>query len=937
MTKTHFWLYSVTLSGLIFSAKNSLAQTYQPSDRPPVADSTLGTQVSGNGNNFDITGGTSRGQTLFHSFQDFSVPTNGAANFANPAGIRDTISRVTGGSFSDINGRINSNGANFFLINPNGIVFGPNAQLNVGRAFMASTANGINLVDAGGRAITFGTNPNGDAPLLTINPNVFFNVSSLTMGGRNGQINNFGTLKTTNPNQYIGLIGGNVSMNGGEIIAPGGKVELGGLNQAGAIGFSLDNGVQLPTNVERGNVSLVTAGTSPSIINIESVGGGSVGVFAKDITLQGKGTYIRAGIATGLGSPTATAGDINLDASGDISFDGLSGAFSTVNTGAVGKGGNIKINTRNLSVTNGSELASSTVGQGDAGNVKITASDNIFFDGTKDNFNSGAFSTVDQGAVGKGGNIEINTRNLSVTNGARLTASTEGQGNAGTIKITATGDISFDGIKDGYKSKILSNLDQGGVGKGGNIEINTRNLSVTNGTQIQASTSGQGDAGNIKLTATGDIFFDDGAAFSTVEQGGVGKGGNIEIDTHNFSVTNGAQIQASTSGQGDAGNIKLTATGDISFDGIDDRKDGSNSAALSTVEQRGVGKGGNIEIDTRNLSLSNGSVLASGTKGQGDAGNIKITATNDISFDGSKDGFNSGAFSIVAKEGMGKGGNIEINTGNLSLTNQARITSSNFGQGDTGNIIVNANTITLKKGGIFSDATNSTGGDLNIITKDYLLLRNGSLISTDSDSSGKNGNGGNITIGSPLIIALPGNNDITANAYAGNGGKVTIKSDGLFNIKYRPKGQESDFTNDITASSTFGQSGNVNISTPGTDPGKDSTQLPTVPTDASNQIAQTCSASNRQNKLTVAGRGGLPPNANDPLNTDVVWQDTRATNSQPAVSSTTTNPVKLPPPAVGWVFDGKGKVTLIAAATEGQPTGTSVTCPQEREQFRIRD
>ena len=353
--------------------------------------------------------------------------------------------------------------------------------------------------------------------------------SSLNMGGGNGQISNFGTLQTTNPNQYIGLIGGNISMNGGKIIAPGGKVELGGLNQAGGIGFSLDNGVQLPTNVERGNVSLVQVGTSPSIIDVRSGGGGSIGVFAKDIILQGKGTYIRTGIATGLGSPTATAGDINLDASSDISFDGLSGAFSTVDQGAVGKGGNIEINTRNLSVTNGSELASSTVGQGDAGNVKITASDNIFFDGKKDNFDIGVFSTVDQGAVGKGGNIEINTRNLSVANGARLTASTFGQGDAGTIKITATGNISFDGIKDGYKSKILSNSEQGGVGKGGNIEINTRNLSVTNGTQIQASTSGQGDAGNIKITATGDIFFDDGAAFSTIEQGGVGKGGILRL------------------------------------------------------------------------------------------------------------------------------------------------------------------------------------------------------------------------------------------------------------------------------------------------------------------------------------------------------------------------------------------------------------------------
>ena len=248
---------------------------------------------------------------------------------------------------------------------------------------------------------------------------------------------------------------------------------------------------------------------------------------------------------------------------------------------------------------------------------------------------------------------------------------------------------------------------------------------------------------------------------------------------------------------------------------------------------------------------------------------------------------------------------------------------------------MNANTITLKKGGIFSDATNSTGGELNIITKDYLLLRNGSLISTDSDSSGKNGNGGNITIGSPLIIALLGNNDITANASAGNGGKVNITSQGLFGIKYRPVG--SDFTNDITASSTFGQIGNVNVNTPGTDPGKDSTTLPTVPTDASNQLAQTCSDSNRQNKFTIAGRGGMPPNAYEPLTSDVVWQDPRATNSQPAANSTTNNPPKYPPPAVGLVLDGKGKAYLVAAATQGQPTGTNATCPQAKEDFRIRD
>jgi large exoprotein involved in heme utilization and adhesion len=250
----------------------------------------------------------------------------------------------------------------------------------------------------------------------------------------------------------------------------------------------------------------------------------------------------------------------------------------------------------------------------------------------------------------------------------------------------------------------------------------------------------------------------------------------------------------------------------------------------------------------------------------------------------------------------------------------------------------------LNKSYISTDGFSDSGGNLKFDISNYLLLRNNSFMTTNSESSGE-GNGGNITIGSPLgnplgnplIIALPGDNDITANANAGNGGKVTINSQGLFGIRDRPKGQESTLTNDITANSRSGQNGNVNVNTPGTDPGKDSTTLPTVPTDASNQIAQTCSASNRQNKFTVAGRGGMPPNANEPLTSDVVWQDTRATNSQPATNSTTNNSPKYPPPAVGLVFDGKGKAMLVAAATEGQPTGTNATCPQAREQFRIRD
>jgi filamentous hemagglutinin family protein len=1141
MIKTKFWRLFLTLSGLIFSTQAN-AQTYQPSNRTPVADKTLGTQVSGNGKDFNITGGLNRGQTLLHSFTDFSIPTGGAANFNNPAGIRDIITRVTGRGFSDLNGTLNSNGANFLLINPNGVVFGPNARLNVGKAFAASTASGVDLIDGQGGRYTFGTNANGDAPLLKINPNVFFNVSQLNIGAKvpgKAEIINYGTLQnqTNNSGQYIGLIGGDVKLIGGKIIAPGGKVELAGLSQAGGIGFSFNQGVQFPANVERGDVVLETKGTSPSFIDLQSAGGGSsVDIFAKDITLRGTGTRITTGISAGSSSPNATTGDIKVDATGKIELSEAD-IFNQVAVGGVGKAGNIEINTRDLSLTNGGTLTSSTFGTGNAGNVKITASGDVFFDGTLNQGNkdttgttgtTGAFSTVEKGGEGKGGNVEIiNTRNLSLTNGAQLQASTKGKGDAGNVKITASGDISVNGTpnKNGSSSLVSSTVEPNAVGNGGNVEINTRNLSLTNGGQIQANTLGKGDAGNVKITASGDISVDGlgSSAFSTVEQTGEGKGGNVEINnTRNLSLTNGGQLQASTKGKGDAGNVKITASGDVSVDGTPN-KNGSSSLVSSTVEpnavgnggdveiintrnlsltnggqlqastkgkgnagnvrikatdniffdgfnnngirsgasssvgfseakKEGVGKGGNVEINTRNLSLTNGGVLTSSTfgegnagnvkikaidnisfdgtsgaftvvvpkavgnggnveidtrnlsltnggalsadtRGKGDAGNVKITASGDISLDGTRnknglgssvfstientgegkggnveintrnlfltnggaltadtkgkgdagnvkitasgdisfDGTSSGAFSAVEPKAVGKGGNVEIDTRNLSLTNGGVLNSSTLGTGEAGNIVLKANTITLNKGGIGSQSVSSTGGNINISTKDskdYLLLRNNSLISTNSGSSGKNGNGGNITISSPLIIALPGKNDISANANAGNGGRVDITSKGLFGIKFRPIG--SDFTSDITVSSTFGQSGIVNISTPGVDPGKDSTELPKVPTDASNQISQACSASNRQNKFTVAGRGGLPPNASDPLTSDVVWQDARAASSQTAVSTATTDPTKLAPPAVGLVFDGKGKATLIAAGTQGQPTGTNVTCPNVR-------
>jgi filamentous hemagglutinin family protein len=1087
----------LTIFSVLMSANIAHAQTYKPSNRIPVTDNTLGTKVLGNNGNFTIEGGLNRGQNLFHSFTDFSVPTGGGATFINPVGNQSIITRVTGNLFSDINGLVNTQGANFLLINPSGVVFGPNTQLNVGKVFAASTANGLDLVDGSGRTITFGTNPNGDAPLLSVNPNVFFNVAQLNIGSGNGQISNFGTLKTTNPNQYIGLIGGNVTMNGGKISTLGGRVELGGLSAPGSVRLGADGNIpklNFSPNGARADVSL----TNQAVVDTRGFGSGDIVVTARNLELLAESS-LRAGILEGFGTPATVAGDIRLNATGKIVVGSNSVIANYVASDAIGRGGDITIDTSSLILQDGANIISSTFGQGNAGNLKITAKDAVFLSGETNIFN-GVFS----GANGRGGDITIDTGDLILQDGAKIFSSTFSQGNAGNLKVTAkdavflsgkssiansvqaggvgnssnidlsaaslslrdgsqiitvtegtaatqpagqgdagnimvkvTGAIDIAGTKDGTQSGITSIMGLGSKGNAGNITLEASSLSLQDGAALLSSTLGQGNVGNINAKVAGainiagakdgissgifsflypgakgnagNITIDSGSfslldggvivastfsqgnagnitiiakdavslaaagpsVFSTVESGGVGKSGNIDIKAGSLSIRNGTQVQtlirtASTTqpaGRGDAGNINVKVTGAVEIVGP---KGSSTSGLGSNVQLGAEGKGGNITIDAGSISFREGAGILASTAGKGDAGNVTVTAKDGINFQGT-----AGILSQVERGGVGKGGNITVDANSISFRDGAGIKSDTLGEGNAGTIKINARdainisgesnfsrSVFVERGGLFvgsqsktgvagdiivtspnitldndgtinAESRSGNGGNINIGSQsaaNLLLLRRGGNISTNAEGTAlQGGNGGNININSNLIVALPNeNSDISANAVKGRGGNVNINSQGLFGIQFS---NQKTNNSDITASSDFGLNGSVIISTPGTDPGRDKGELTAAPNDASNQISQACSASQQDNKLYITGRGGHPANATDPLTSDVVWRDPRAVKPQP-VASNVKPTRKLAPPAVGWVFDGKGKVTLISAQTEEAPTGTKVVCPK---------
>lgn len=187
---------------------------------------------------------------------------------------------------------------------------------------------------------------------------------------------------------------------------------------------------------------------------------------------------------------------------------------------------------------------------------------------------------MEAGGIGKGGNININAANLSLTDGAQLQTFTRGasstqaagQGDAGNVNVKVTGVVDIAGRNNKVSSAIFSSVDKGTEGNGGNISIDTDSFKLQDGTKLEASTYGKGNAGSVTVNAKNDISLINSNIFSTVEAGAIGRGGNININAANLSLTDGASLLTLTrgasrtqaAGQGDAGNINVKVTGECS-------------------------------------------------------------------------------------------------------------------------------------------------------------------------------------------------------------------------------------------------------------------------------------------------------------------------------------------------------------------------------------
>ncbi|MEH2072572.1 MAG: S-layer family protein [Nostoc sp.] len=966
---------------IAFSEKSALAQELKL-----IPDNTLGAEssivipnVDINGIKSDrIDGGAIRGANLFHSFQEFNIDEARGAYFTNPAGIENIFSRVTGGNASNILGKLGVLGnANLFLINPSGIIFGQNGSLDVRGSFVGTTANALGFGNQGFFNVD---NPN-TPPLLTVNPSAFLfnqippapiqNNSIAPAGVGPSGDESFG-LRVGDGRSLL-LVGGDININRGELNAFGGRVELGGLARQGTVGLNFtDNNLSLsfPNNVEQADVSL----TDSADANVRASNGGSITITARNINITDFGS-LNGGLETNLGFPGAQAGDIELHAQGVITL--VNGFINnTLERGAVGNGGDINITANSLFLTDGAQLNTSILTQyllsdpltqGNAGSVNISARDTVTFDGEISGLRSttGAFSSVEDRAIGNAGEINIKTGSLLVNNGAVVDASNFGNGGTGTININARDTVSLDGENSSVKLETddgnNSNLELATVGNKGEINITTRSLSLTNGAQVVANTSGKGDTANVTVVASDSVdvigFLSslDTQVFPTA----AGNGGNISITTGRLTVRNGASVSSSTFGKGNAGNLAVTASDLVEVSKRAPVSDSTGSfypgGLFTQVNSEGGGNGGNLSIKTARLIISDGAVVSArsfGTAGKANAGNIKVTASDFVEIVGINRRDPSALAASVGPvlttdKVTGDAGDISVETPRLIIRDGGVLSSRNVGEGRAGNLEVMAGSILLDKGEIRTETALGNGGNITLSDVDLLQMRRNSKITASAGGNAQaGGNGGNITINAfdGFVVAVPDeNSDITANAYTGSGGQVQIKATSIFGFTPRSRedlvrllgtndpaelNPQKLLTSDITAISQISPnlSGTITLNTPDVDPNRGLVNLPAVPLDT--QVSQVCQPRTAQNQSSfiITGSGGLPLNPRtEPLSSDAVQVDwvslkPMAENHVNTNSTQITSPIPAPiVEAQGWMRNVNGEMVLTAYVPTATP------------------
>ncbi len=649
--------YWLTSASLFWGFLGTITPVYAQSITP--APDGTGTVVTPDGTQLIIDGGTLSGDraNLFHSFQQFNLETGQTAHFLATPQLRNILGRVVGGDPSRINGILQVTGGspNLYLVNPAGILFGANAQLNLPAAFTASTATGLGFNCVNGRCDWWSVDRPADFSRLNGLPDGFAFVTS-----QPGAIVNAGNL-AVQPGQSLLLLGGTV-INTGTLSAPDGSVTIAAvpgnhwvrLSQSGSL-LNLEFAALPTTQTDLTPLTLpqlLTGGDLDSATGLSVNPDGSVALTGSQRVLPTTaGTAIASGTITTSGQ---TGGSITV-VGDQVGIVGATlDASGTTGGGTVRIGGELQgqgrlPNASRTVITADSLVRANASESGNGGQVIVWADDSTRM--------AGRIEARGGAIAGHGGFVEVSGKEtLSLTGQVDVSAPA---GQAGQVLldprditiVAGTGSNDSDLLADnqilfadgGDTDFVIGTSILGTAITGDVILQATRNINLT--TDLTYT------GGSLTLTA-GNAF--NGAGFNVATTGGA-----VTINAGTIAVGS-ISTDAGSLGNPDVrgGAITLTSTtGAINVDSL-------TSTATSVDGSAAIGGAVTLNAAT-NLSVgsitTDGSTLEGGTA---QAGAISLTSRG-----GSITANNLVATSFSAFDGNAQGGAVTVNAATNVVVN----------------------------------------------------------------------------------------------------------------------------------------------------------------------------------------------------------------------------------------------------------------------------
>lgn len=625
-----------------------------------LTDGTMGAleRLDGNYINIPQELGRTVGGNLFHSFAEFNIAPDQIIEFTGSAALQAVISRVTGSGATHIEGALTSSIGNaaFYFINPNGIIFSENAQVNIPGDFHLSTADTIDFPNGG--AFYAGSNP--ASTLSSEAPAAFGFLDS--SAANNGLIQVNGARIGAGTGQTLDMVAGGIALeNNAVITTPNGDMRLVAFQGAGSVSLGQSAGGVLPlpeavpSPANSGRISL-----NGSVINTTGGNASHIGLWGGAVALSNS----RAGAINNESADVASGNGIDIHAA-SLTIDHSLIASAALDAG---KAGTIAVKAGTLDIRNGSAISSSTLAQGNAGDVNVAA-DVLTIDNQGTSNVNGIVSRAEPGSSGPAGTVTVKAGTLNILNGGIISSSTFAQGDAGRILVAADSLNINDVFNSDKATGILSRASEYSNGQTGDIIITANDslhlsggfISTENLATVSAVDAALINPGFISVTAANIAMTDSRMTSRSVGNIAAGK---IAV---NFArqLNMVSSFIRTTANTGNGGNISLNGGESIYL----------QNAGFTTTVSGADGNGGDIFTTAAVLAIDTGIIQANAVSGSGGdillslralvpGGNSLLLGGSPVIWQPSEFGFNL----IQAASQTGVSGSVNVTAPQLNLS-----------------------------------------------------------------------------------------------------------------------------------------------------------------------------------------------------------------------------------------------------------------------------